>query len=1266
MNMTEVAAGEPRGWVTGGGDMGLLLQSIAWAETPLGPLANWPQSLRTTVSIGLSSRFPILIWWGPELVMIYNDALAGIIGNKHPRAMGQRGAEGWWEVWHVLGPMLTSVLEEGASTWSENQRLDIERTLQSGYLEETYFTFSYSPIRDESGGIGGVFCAVTETTAQVLGERRLRTLSTVAHRTAEATTAHEACLTAAAAIEENAADIPVAFIYLADAGGELQLASCAGVAFAGETPKLPFTRAWPLETVLRGGSPVALDEAGMRHALEAMGCQAPNRPSAGLLVPLGPAGEPFPIGVLVVGLAPLLLMNDQYRDFLVLVASHVGTGITSARTLEAARQRADALAQLDRAKTAFFSNVSHEFRTPLTLMLGPTEDALASPGQTLSGAALKTVHRNGLRMLRLVNTLLDFSRIEAGRAQAQFEQTDLAALTTDFAAAFRSTIERAGLVFEVRCDTGDAPIHVDCDMWEKIVLNLLSNAVKFTFEGSIGVQLSVADGQATLVVKDTGVGIPEAELSRVFERFHRVEGMRSRTYEGTGIGLAFVQDLVRLHGGTIGVTSQVGRGSTFTVSIPTGCAHLPQDQIVAAPRMRLPGLRDPSFVTDADGWLNTTPTQAVEPQKSAARILLVDDNTDMREYVGRLLTQHWQVETAADGLEALERVRHSLPDLVLTDVMMPNLDGFGLLRALRADPRTRSVPILMLSARAGEDSRVEGLAVGADDYLIKPFSARELIARVKTHLELGQLRRAAETERNRLHSLFEQAPAAIAVLRGPDFVYELANAPYETLVQRSDLIGRSVTEVFPEIEGQDIQAILRTVFTSGQRFFGQDVKVRMARSAGAEPEDIYFDLVYDPFRSAGGSVEGIMVLAFEVTQRVHDAREREGLYAERQELLERERAARADVEKSSRAKDEFLAMLGHELRNPLAPIVTALELLRRRGSDLAAREHAIMERQVKHLTSLVDDLLDVSAITRGKITLRCEPVELSLLVDRALEIAQPLLELRRHRVTVSVARLGLVVNADATRLVQILSNLLTNAAKYTEPEGEIEVSANAREGRVELRIQDNGIGISEDMLPLVFQLFMQERQALDRARGGLGLGLAIVENLAKMHGGSVVAQSDGRGRGSCFTLLLPALAVAVAGAENTAAEVQIQPGGSHGGCRLLIVDDNADAGDTLALLLTERGFDVRVAYDGPTALVLLETFSPCIAFLDIGLPTMNGYELARAIRRMPAIAPLHLVALTGYGQKGDVRFALDSGFDEHMVKPIDFEKLDALLERQAR
>ena len=404
-------------------------------------------------------------------------------------------------------------------------------------------------------------------------------------------------------------------------------------------------------------------------------------------------------------------------------------------------------------------------------------------------------------------------------------------------------------------------------MWEKIVLNLLSNAFKFTFEGGIAVALLDAGDHVELKVADTGIGIPEHELPRLFERFHRIEGARARTHEGSGIGLALVHELVRLHGGDIRVTSVAGGGTTFTVSIPFGTAHLPADRLaVARPLAKPAGAAEP-FVQEALRWVDDTTPPPPVTAPDVARVLVVDDNADMRDYVARLLRQDWLVEVAADGTQALELARRAPPDLVLTDVMMPGLDGFGLLRELRADARTAHIPVIMLSARAGEESRVEGLAAGADDYLVKPFSAKELMARVRGHLDKTRLRQAVETERNQLRSLLGQLPAIVNFLRGPDLVVEFAHPATARVLGGRDITGKPLLEAMPELRDQEFPALLRRVIDTGARIEGKEKLVLLDDGSG-QLRPSYWNFVYLPVHDQDGRVDGVMTFDLDVTEQV--------------------------------------------------------------------------------------------------------------------------------------------------------------------------------------------------------------------------------------------------------------------------------------------------------------------------------------------------------------------------------------------------------------
>jgi signal transduction histidine kinase/CheY-like chemotaxis protein len=1229
----------------GGGEMGALMRSIDWSRTVVGPVATWPQSLRTALSILLETGFPMYIAWGPEYTQFYNDGYRPILGStKHPGAMGASTRETFAEIWGIIGPMFAGVMQ-GTPTTLVDFMLPLDR---HGFTEECYFIFSYSPIRQESGTVGGVLVTVTETTQRILGERRLKTTQELAARTRSATRVHEACRLSGEVIGQNVADVPFALIYLVEEdGGTARLVAVAGAetnAGAVEPSSLSLGDEagdqWPIGRALQSREAILVDVPASERA------SVPPTVQRALVLPIAQPGEDGAIGVLVAGLSPRLSLDAAYTDFLAMVASQIGTAVVSARAFEDAEARAQALADLDRAKTAFFSNVSHEFRTPLTLLLGPTEEAAGSPDGVLQGADLQTVHRNAQRLLKLVNALLDFSRIEAGRVQAVFEPTDLATVTADLASAFRSATERAGLDLIVDCPPLPEPVYLDRDMWEKVVLNLLSNAFKFTFTGSITVSLTWHGSTVTMTVRDTGVGIAPGDLPRVFDRFHRVERVSARTQEGSGIGLALVRELVTMHGGGVDVTSVIGRGTTFTVSLPTGSRHLPADRIGAARAAAPTVIGATPYVQEALRWLPSPGTSAapslpaptLNADGAQTRILVADDNADMREYIARLLGDRWAIEAVGDGAAALASAQAHRPDVVVADVMMPEIDGFELLQRLRADERTQSVPVILVSARAGDEARVEGLLAGADDYLVKPFAARELIARVQAQLMRAKVRSVEEAHALRLASIFEHAPVGVAILRGPNHVFEFVNQAYVAMVGTRPVGGRPIREALPELSGQGLYELLDNVFTSGEAYIGRSVRVMLDRGA-MEPEETFFDFVYQPLTEEG-RVAGIAVVCFEVT-----------------ELAK----ARREAEAANRAKDEFMAMLGHELRNPLAPILTALQLMHLRGVVGADRERLIIERQVKHVVGLVDDLLDVSRITRGNVQLRQERLQLADVIAKAIEIASPAIEERRQTLQVSVAS-GLEINGDAARLAQVFANLLNNAAKYTEPQGAIRVSARGEPDGIVIRVSDDGNGIASETLPRIFDLFVQERQAPERAQGGLGIGLAIVRSLVQAHGGTVRAESPGKGKGSTFTVTLPAVD-ATQRPKAPAPEVPARsPVRGH---RLLLVDDNEDAALLLADSLRQLGHLVEVAHDGPAALAAVQGFKPGVALLDLGLPVMDGFELGERLRADPDLQGIVLIAVTGYAQELDRRRSTAAGFDAHMAKPIDVYELDSLIRTRA-
>jgi PAS domain S-box-containing protein len=746
------------------GRLGQDLAAVDWAATPLGPAGDWPLSLRNMVRLMLGSRFSMWMAWGPDLTFLCNDAYRrDTLGAKYPWALGRPAPEVWSEIWSDIGPRIERVMSTGEATWEEDLMLFLER---SGYPEETYHTFSYSPAWDDDGRIAGMLCVVSEETGRVIGDRRMAMARDLGTALAAARTEAEVCAATGRQLS-GSTSLSFALGYLFDDERTARLAFTANVA-AGlpvspvEIELTDLYPAWPAAAAAKGEEVTVTNLPALFAELPTGSWEEP--PKNALVVPLTQPGVAEPFGFIAAALNPYRPLEETYRGYVHLLAGQIAAAVIRARAYEQERQRAEDLAELDRAKTTFFTNVSHELRTPLTLLLGPSSDALEDTHAPLPAAQrerVEVMQRNAERLLKLVNTLLDFSRMESGRMQGRFEPLDLARYTRELAQMFGSTIDRIGLDFVVDVAPLPVRVHVDREMWAKIVLNLVSNALKATFAGSITVRLFEADdGGAELQVIDTGIGIPESEQDRLFERFHRVSGAALRSYEGSGIGLALVAELAQLHGGTVSVRSEPGVGSTFTVRVPGGTAHLPADHVTFDTDDDLFSIEQfgTAYVAEANRWLSSDDRADATPTADARRqhVLVVDDNADMRNYVSGLLRDDYAVTTAKDGREALELARELLPDIVLTDVMMPRLDGFGLLSALRDDPRTMHIPIVMLSARSGDNAAVEGLEAGADDYLVKPFSARELQARVRANLELDRVRRvASELARSRV--LLDQA-----------------------------------------------------------------------------------------------------------------------------------------------------------------------------------------------------------------------------------------------------------------------------------------------------------------------------------------------------------------------------------------------------------------------------------------------------------------------------------------------------------------------------
>lgn len=868
-------------FMSGGGEAGEIIRSIDWSHTPLGPAAQWPLSLKTCVRIVLTSRQPMFVWWGEELINIYNDAYRAILGGKHPWAFGQPAREVWKEIWHEVGPRVESVRVNNEGTYDEALLLIMER---NGYPEETYYTFSYSPVPGDHGGTHGIICANTDDTQRIVSERQLRTLKDLGSYDIDTAELKDILKNSIEVIRSNHYDFPFAYLY--EVNTDLKSASLV----ISDTSN-PVPPQFPKQLSLQEHSDLwKIAEAFTTQETQIVEIDPSNfkglslgfwdRPaSKAMVLPVASRSQRKPDAILVIGLNPYRPLDDKYQSFVDLVTDQIANSISNAKAYEEEKRRMQALMEIDHAKTIFFSNISHEFRTPLTLMLSPLGNVLERKAQLEPDVRnnLEVAHRNALRLLKLVNSLLDFSRLEAGKTKARFVATDISRFTRDIASNFNTAIEKAGISFKIETEKIETEVFVDRDMWEKIVLNLISNAFKYTIAGMITVHLEYSDGQIIFSVKDTGVGIPAGELEKIFERFHRIENSRGRSQEGTGIGLSLVKELVHLHGGTIAVSSVEGVGSEFSVRIPTGKEHLSANQITnIADTDADSKLASSSFVEEASRWIDTTAdTSYVQQEESSYavsgdrtnaqkryRLLLADDNADMRDYIHRLLSPRYDIVAVSNGDEAYRLAIETPPDLIISDVMMPGIDGFTLVRKLKAHPSTLNTPVILLSARAGEEATIEGLQTGADDYLVKPFSSRELTSRVDSNIKIYESRLHAVRQ---LHNLFMQAPVSICLFRRPNHVVELANEFYLRIIdkKREDIIGKPILDSLPEMKVQGYETVMNGVLQSGEPFFGREVGMMLSRKN--RTEEAFFNFVFQPLRNLEGEIDGLMLVGHEIT-----------------------------------------------------------------------------------------------------------------------------------------------------------------------------------------------------------------------------------------------------------------------------------------------------------------------------------------------------------------------------------------------------------------
>ena len=686
-----------------------------------------------------------------------------------------------------------------------------------------------------------------------------------------------------------------------------------------------------------------------------------------------------------------------------------------------------------------------------------------------------------------------------------------------------------------------------------------------------------------------------------------------------------------------------------------------------------------------------------DPDAERASILIVDDLAEKLLVFQTVLEDLGQdIVCVRSGSDALKEILKNEFAVILLDVNMPDIDGFETAELIRQYKRSAHTPIIFVTSYADEVQTIRGYARGAVDYILSPVVPEVLRSKVKVfvdlHLMQRRLRRRADervelaraeaarivAEENTRRSNFlshasrvlsasldvETAARQLLEMLVPQFVAKAQVALFDERGEIGLLIAAEATgEELPARLTGRLPAELGTAE-------GAALKAAMAASAPVPTEDAESTIAM-PLATAGGAFGGLLIDAgaarvdwssvHELIDRAAIALENARLYRSVQVEIEERRDIEAKLQESNRRKDEFLAMLSHELRNPLAPIRTALEVVRRLSPAEPKLNWAtdIMGRQVSHLTRLVEDLLDVARINQGKIALQTESLDLRDVLAHAVETVRPYLETRRHQLVRQAPDTPVWMRGDFARLSQVVANLLNNASKYTEEGGSIELSlAVAPEGQAVISVCDNGIGIDAELLPNVFELFEQGKQSLDRSQGGLGVGLTLVRRLVELHGGTVEAASEGPGRGSQFRIRVPCVSEAV-GADDAAANEPV--GAPLIGCRVLVVDDNHDAAEAAAVFLAMAGHEVKAVGDGGEALACAPVFAPDVVVLDIGLPGMDGYEVARRLRGVAETRSSLLIALTGYGQRGDRERARAAGFDHHLTKPAEPDELLSLI-----
>lgn len=1126
-------------------EVGALLLEHDWSVSPLGDPTTWPQSLRCVVQLMLSSEFPMFVAWGPDLSLLYNDAYAEILGDKHPQSLGARFQDTWREVWTEIKPVTNAALK-GQPGFFQDRPFVIDR---SGHPEKAWFSFSYAPVLDDQGIVAGVFCTVVETTRDVRDRRLGRFQLTLTDKINHLTSPEEIVATAVEMLAGHLNALGCWYAEIDEASGMFHNKNGW---FEPNVPELP----------KRGRvddfSPSLLPtlNKGQEFVCNDVTTDLRTRDFADRYLALA-------IGSILI--VPVL-KNGQFV-FSINISKR-NAYVWTVEDIQAARHVLDRTwVAMENAATQQRLKVERDHSDHILNQMGEGFMLVGPDWRTLK------INTEGLRLLqRPAEHVLGVGHRDlwpehiAHKVEAAYKDV---------------TSTGAAAILEL-----DFPSEQTEDFWWEMRVTSLQGkglAVFFrnvTAQKRAALALRRSEEHLAALFEQTAAGIAEHDLQgrlvRVNERLCTMLGRPREEALGVNIhDLTHPDDLERSE-------------AAFQKLLIDGQPFDIEQRYLQADGAAL--------------WVNTT----------VSLIRRADDHS--KDSVLAVILDIDERKQAEDALRDETRVLELL-----------NESGQSI--AANLDLET------LLQAVTDSGCALTGAEFGAFFYHSKNASGDALLLYTLS----GAPREAFDRFGNpRATPVFKPTFGGEPAIRSDDITKDPRYgkmAPHHGMPEGHLPVRSYLAAPVTSRSGEVI----------GGLFFGH-------------PEPAVFNeraerLVTGLAAQAAIAVDNARL--YELSQKAAE---------ERQARLTSESAARAEAERLNRSKDEFLAMLAHELRNPLAPVSAAAEVLRLAGSDAVRVRQAsdIISRQIGHFTRLIDDLMDVSRVTRGLIQLEIEPLDLKSIISIAIEQARPMIEAGQHSLSTRLEAEHTFVNGDRTRLVQVVANLLTNAAKYTPARGEITLKVETDSEFAKIIVTDNGNGMDASLLPHVFDLFTQGRRGLDRSQGGLGIGLALVKAIVTQHQGRVQALSDGPGLGSSFTVTIPLINDRRAQSEDkTSVEVASR------NLSILVVDDNIDAANSLAMLLKMIGHQVTVSSNAADAMNKAQLEPIDVFILDIGMPDMSGYDLARALRQHPNLEPNTYIALTGYGQPQDRQLSKEAGFAHHFVKPVNTQQLSKVLDEIA-